>query len=213
MRIRDARSGDAPLLAQVTLAAARSHVPTSFWDLLFGHAGDAAIEAFLSRVLVAPYRSWWHHGHFLVAEEDGVAAAALSGFPASHPDVRPPESALLEAIRTHGWSDAQIQAGLGRAAPFLVCNIEPREDAWLVENVATLPAHRRQGHLTRLLPEILERGRSRGHACAQLTLMIGNVSAQQAYERVGFRVVSEKRHPDFEAAIGCPGLAKMECPL
>ena len=43
--------------------------------------------------------------------------------------------------------------------------------------------------------------------------MIGNTSAQYAYERVGFRIVSEKRHPDFEAAIGCPGLAKMECPL
>jgi RimJ/RimL family protein N-acetyltransferase len=36
--------------------------------------------------------------------------------------------------------------------------------------------------------------------------MIGNDRAQRAYERAGFRVFGEKRHPDFEAVWGCPGV-------
>ena len=212
--IRDARSEDARFLAEVCLVAARSHVPTSFWDLLIPASGDdAPIEAFLSQLLVAPARSWWHHAHFIVSESGGAPAAALSGFAASDPEVRAPEVALVEAIREHGWTEEQIQGAFVRAAPFLTCNTPPDSEAWLVENVATRAAHRRQGHIARLLPEILERGRRRGHTRAQLTLMIGNTSAQYAYERVGFRIVSDKRHPDCEAAIGCPGLAKMECPL
>lgn len=211
--IRNARPDDAAFLAEVCLAAARSHVPISFWDLLIPGAGDAPIEAFLARLLVASHRSWWHHGHFLISEADGVPAAALSGFATSDPSVRSPEVALLDAIRTHGWTEEEIAGAFVRAAPFLTCNVPPDPEAWLVENVATHAGHRRQGHIARLLPEILEYGRRRGHARAQLTLMIGNTSAQHAYERVGFRIVSERRHPDFEAAIGCPGLAKMECPL
>lgn len=211
--IRDARPDDAGFLAKVCLIAARSHVTVSLWDLLVPGPGDAPIEAFLSRLLLAPQRSWWHHAQFLVAESGGAPAAALAGFAASDPQVRSPEAALLETVRDAGWSDEQVRAALVRAAPFLTCNAPADPEAWLVENVATLADHRRQGHVAALLPEVLERGRRSGHRRAQLTLMIGNVTAQRAYERVGFRIVSEKRHPDFESAVGCPGLAKMECAL
>lgn len=211
--IREARPHDADFLAAVCLAAARSHVPVSFWDLLIPDGGDAPIEAFLSRLLVTPERSWWHYAHFIVSEVDGLPAAGLSGFTVSDPEVRGPEVTLLDAIHAQGWTEAQVKNALTRVGPFLTCNTPPDPEAWIVENVATRGTHRRQGHIARLLPEILERGRRRGHTRAQLTLMIGNTSAQHAYERVGFRIVSEKRHPEFEAAIGCPGLAKMECPL
>ncbi len=211
--IRDARSADAEFLAKICLIASRSHVERSFWDLLLPEGDDPAIESFLSRLVVAPQRSWWHHAQFLVAEQGGASAAALAGFAASDPLVRAPEVALIETVRSEGWTDVQIQEALVRAGPFLACNSPPDADAWLVENVATLPGHRRQGHVAQLLPEVLERGRRRGHRIAQLTLMIGNVTAQRAYERVGFQVVSEKRNPDFEALVGCPGLAKMECAL
>ena len=105
------------------------------------------------------------------------------------------------------------QQGLVRAAPFFTCTMSPEDGTWLVENVATRPEARRRGFVARLLPPILEQGRRRGFTRAQLTCFLGNHGAQLAYERAGFRVVSEKRHPDFEAAIGCPGLARMECPL
>lgn len=213
MSVREARPADVPFLSWVVLAAGRSQVETSFWDLFLGRPGDAEVQRYLERLLRAPFRSWWHHAHFLVAEEDGAPAAALSGFAPDDPAVRSPESALVQTIREHGWDERAVQQGLARAAPFFTCTMSPEEDTWLVENVATRPEARRRGHVARLLDPILEQGRRRGFRRAQLTCFLGNRSAQHAYERAGFRIIAERRHPDFEAAIGCPGLARMECPL
>jgi ribosomal protein S18 acetylase RimI-like enzyme len=56
---------------------------------------------------------------------------------------------------------------------------------------------------------VLDEGRRRGHALAQLTILLGNAPAQRAYEKLGFKRAEERRHPDFEAAIGCPGLGRL----
>ncbi|CAG0970815.1 hypothetical protein MYXO_01289 [Myxococcaceae bacterium] len=211
--VREARAADVAFLAGVILAAGRSHVSTSFWDLFLGRPGDGPVKALLERLVRSPHRSWWHRDQFLVVEEDGEPAAALSGFFPHDPGVRSPESALVQAVREIGFDDADTRRAFARAAPFFTCTMEPERDAWLVENVATRPQSRRRGHVAKLLPRILEQGRRRGFRRAQLTLFLGNVAAERAYEREGFRVVAERRHPDFEAAVGCPGLARMECPL
>jgi ribosomal protein S18 acetylase RimI-like enzyme len=205
---------DARFLGRIVLAAGRSHVSTSFWDLLLDRPGDAAIESFLADgFLRAPWRSWWHHAHFVIAEVDGEPAAALSGFAPADPEVRSPEAALTDAVHGHGWDDARLAAGIGRASPFFTCTMEPDPDVWLVENVATLPQYRRRGLVAALLEEILARGRAKGHGTAQLSLFVGNTSAQHAYERAGFAITKQRTHPAFEAAIGCPGLARMQRPL
>jgi ribosomal protein S18 acetylase RimI-like enzyme len=72
-----------------------------------------------------------------------------------------------------------------------------------------MPEFRRRGHVDALMAEILEEGRRRGSRVAQLTVLIGNLPAQRAYEKVGFRVHDEKRHPDFEKALGAPGFMRM----
>jgi ribosomal protein S18 acetylase RimI-like enzyme len=211
--IRAARAEDAPFLAEVVLSAGRSHVATSFWDLFLA-APEPEILDFLARgFLLAPFRSWWHHAHFLIAEVGGVPAAALSGFAPDDPGLHPPEEALRDAVRVFGWSDAELEAGLRRANAFFTCTTSPSPGAWLVENVATSPAFRRRGLVAALVPAVLERGRAAGHPLAQLTVFIGNQPAQCAYEAAGFAVVGERRHAAFEAAVGCPGLARMERPL
>jgi ribosomal protein S18 acetylase RimI-like enzyme len=211
--LRAAQPSDAPFLAWIVLAAGRSHVATSFWDLLLDRPGDGAVRAFLERMLLAPHRSWWHHAHFLVAERDGEPGAALCGFSHEDPEVEAPAAAVSRALAAHGVSRATAEAGFARAAPFMLCTMEPLPGAWVVENVATHPDHRRQGLADALLEEMLGRGLARGHALAHLTLFIGNTPAQRAYERRGFRVAHERRDPRFEAAVGCPGLARMECAL
>jgi hypothetical protein len=52
-------------------------------------------------------------------------------------------------------------------------------------------------------------GRERGHTQSQIAVLIGNTPAQRAYESAGFRVADEKRHPDFERAIGSPGIRRL----
>jgi len=44
---------------------------------------------------------------------------------------------------------------------------------------------------------------------AQVSFYIGNTPAQRAYEKAGFKYHDEKRHPDFEAEIGCPGMVRL----
>ena len=61
----------------------------------------------------------------------------------------------------------------------------------------------------RLLAAMLDRGRGRGAGAADIGVLIGNDPAQCAYEKAGFRVTGEKRHPEFEAVYGCPGIRSL----
>jgi translation initiation factor 4G len=89
------------------------------------------------------------------------------------------------------------------------CTFDTLEGAWVIESVATMPQFRRRGLADALMAGILETGRARGHRIAQLTVLIGNVAAQRAYEKAGFRIADEKRHRDFEATLGAPGFMRM----
>jgi len=90
-----------------------------------------------------------------------------------------------------------------------ICVTEEEEGAWVIENVATLPEFRKRGLINALLEKILEMGKQRGFRLAQTAFFIGNIPVKRAYEKVGFKVVDEKRHPDFEAALRCPGIARL----
>ena len=83
------------------------------------------------------------------------------------------------------------------------------EEAWIIDSAATLPEYRRKGLVDRLLAAILEKGRQEGLRRAQINVYIGNLAAQCAYEKHGFKIIDEKRHPDFETEIGSPGMARM----
>jgi ribosomal protein S18 acetylase RimI-like enzyme len=63
--------------------------------------------------------------------------------------------------------------------------------------------------VSRLLEDILERGRRQGFRRAQINLYIGNEPARLAYEKHGFRLLDEWRDPYFEAEIGSPGMARL----
>jgi len=138
--------------------------------------------------------------------------------------------AVIEAARSHRprgfWDlwvpDAEARLAfverllveaIARATPFFGCMHETPPGAWLVESVATRPEARGQGLGAALVEHVLGDGRRRGHSDAKLSLMIGNSAAQRLYERAGFAITAEKRDAALDAAIGCPGVAQMSCPL
>lgn len=207
--IRAAVEADLPFIAWVQQEAARSHLPRGFWDLAFP-GPEADRLRLVGHIARASARSFCHWSGFLVAEVDGRAAAALSAY------TRPSETAgrllfeaMAEAFDGEGWSEAARQAMGERIAPFLTCIPETAEETWIIEWVATRPEHRGKGLVRALLHEILDRGAQGGHAQAQIAVLIGNTPAQRAYEGVGFRVADEKTHPDFERAVGCPGIRRL----
>lgn len=56
-----------------------------------------------------------------------------------------------------------------------------------------------------LIKEILEIGSRKGFRLAQVSVLIGNTAAQNAYEKCGFKVRDERRNRNFEAETGSPG--------
>jgi translation initiation factor 4G len=207
--IRPAIEADVPFISWVQQEAARSHLPLGFWDLALPGAESDRLRV-VGRIAKAKPRSFCHFSGFLVAEADGRPGAALSAY--TQPSIAAGSAlfeAMGEAFDAEGWSEAQREAMGTRIAPFLTCIPETKEDAWVIEWVATLPAYRGKGLVRTLLHAILERGTARGHAQSQIAVLIGNTPAQRAYESVGFRVADEKTHPDFERAVGCPGIRRL----
>jgi ribosomal protein S18 acetylase RimI-like enzyme len=209
IRIRPARETDVGFLAWVQQEAARSHLPHGFWDLAFPGTEEDRLRI-IGRICRASARSFCHWSGFFVAELEGLAAAALSGY--TRPSVAAGSllsEAMEEALDAEKWSAAERAAMAQRTAPFLTCLPETQEDAWIVEWVATRPEARGRGLVRALLGEIVGRGAELGHSLAQVCVLIGNTPAQRAYEGAGFRVVDEKRHPEFERALGSAGIRRL----
>jgi translation initiation factor 4G len=208
--IRPAVIDDAPFLAWVQQEASRSHLPFGFWDLAFPGPDEYRLRI-VERICRAEATSFAHWSRFLIAEVDGEPAAALSAYDdAKMATGQHFYLALLEALTAEGWNEARLGAMQQRLVPFLSCAPEQPDDAWIVEWVATRPAHRGKGLTKALLGAILDAGRTKGHTLFQIGVLIGNTPAQRAYEGVGFKVVDEKSDPAFEATFGTPGIRRLQ---
>ena len=204
--IRAATADDAAFVAWVILAASRSHLPRGAWDLTIDGTDEECL-AFLEGLVTYEPRTFCHWSRFLVAEVDGRPAAGLSGYdPARVADVAEPISVVLAGL---GWSNDEIDAGNRRFLPFLTCVPEQPNGMWIVEWVATRPEFRRRGLVDALLAAVLGDGRRQGYERAQIGVLIDNTPAERAYLKAGFLRDVERRHPDFEALMGCPGILQL----
>lgn len=205
--IRPARPEDAKLLAWCMLMSGRSHMEIGIWDLILSQPEEKCLE-FLELLALQGPRHMCYYTEFLVAEVDEKPVAALEGFnPVSNGEetVAEPMMAVVEKM---GLTEEDMAPGQQSLAAFYTCHPENAEGAWIIEQVATLPEFRRTGVISKLIDAVLEKGRKQGFSLAQVSFYIGNTPAEQAYKKASFRYVDEKRHPDFEAAIGCPGIIR-----
>jgi ribosomal protein S18 acetylase RimI-like enzyme len=200
----EARREHTKFLAWVILTAWRSHLERGLWDFVVG-GSEADCLRYLEALATTEQVHWAHYSRFIIAEVEGRPVSALSGyFEAEHgtPALR---EGMLEANGVVGRSEEEQAAGWQRAGSIIHIAPEHAAGAWIVENVATLPELRRRGLTDRLLVKILDEGRMRGATVAEIGVLIGNDPAQRAYEKAGFEVIGEKRHPEFEAVYKCPG--------
>ena len=206
--IRDAVAADAPFLAWVMITAARSHRSLSFWDYAFPGAEAPRLDYIAAMALAEPI-SFAHYSGFLVAEHEGRPVGGLSGYDSAIKGLDRFVMALTGLVLRREWSADHIQLLSVRTAPVNTCMPDSPPGVWIVEWVATTPEARGRGVANALLRQILQRGRDAGYSRSQISYLIGNTPAQAAYERIGFETVEERRHPDFEAAFGAPGIARM----
>jgi len=210
VRIRQAVADDAPFLGWVIFTAGRSHCPRGVWDVIVGRPESECIT-FLEHLTVTEPRHMFYYSDFIIAEVEGRPVAALSGYdPTELTDVAGP---LVEVFGKPGVMAGKRADNSKGVAAIVHCYPDNAEGAWVIESVATVPEFRRRGIIDTLLNEILQKGRGLGYALGQVGVFIGNTAAQRAYEKCGFAIVDEKRHPDFEAEIGCPGMARLHMDL
>jgi ribosomal protein S18 acetylase RimI-like enzyme len=207
IQIRPARPGDAEFLAWLILTAGRAHVKRGIWEVILGGTEQDNLE-FLKLLTVTTTPHLFHYTCYLIAEADARPAAGLGGYDPRICGYEALYRAMPEVLRKLGHSGPDPEANK-RAERVLCCVPEDTEGAWIIDSVATLPEYRRKGFVDRLLVAILEKGRRKGFQRAQISIYIGNLAAQRAYEKHGFKIADEKRHPHFEAEIGSPGMACM----
>jgi len=208
IQIRSARPEDAEFLAWVILTAGRAHVTKGIWEVILGGTEQNNLD-FLKLLAVTTTPHLFHYSCYLIAEADGRPAAGLGGYDPKICGYEALYLAIPEVFKKLGHSGGPDAETHKRAERVLCCLPEDTEGAWIIDSVATLPEYRRKGLVDRLLAAILEKGRQEGFQKAQISIYIGNRPAQRAYEKHGFKIVDEKRHPDFEAEIGSPGMALM----
>lgn len=204
--IRTARADDAAFLSWVVLTAGRGDRPRGWYDITLG-LDEAGCLDVIGRLITGRTESWWRYDRFLIAEVDGEPAAALSAFRST--DYETSIAAMVEAVSPLGWGEAELDAAWTRGGYVFRCTFGG-DDAptWTIENVAARPQFRRRGLVQGLLEAAAARGRAAGFHEAQITFFIGNTAAETAYAKAGFVFDQEKRHPDFEAAVGAPGLRR-----
>lgn len=204
--IRPADRQDADFLAWVILTASRGHLARGWFDIALNRPEAACLD-FLKRLSTTEARSWWHYSRFLVAESEGKPVSALTAFPAGE-GYGLSQAALSETADALGLPASEQAAIWQRGAYIFLCSMDGHDDCWTMENIATLPSHRGHGVTTALLTRAAEDGRALGFKEAQITSFIGNQSARRAYEKAGYRCTDERRHPEFEAIAGTPGLLR-----
>jgi ribosomal protein S18 acetylase RimI-like enzyme len=208
VNIREASETDVDFVAWVMLAASRSQLQRGIWEYINDHTEDEAL-GYLCHFAVTEPVTWCHFSRFLIAEVNGAPAAALCDF---DPKVQGNEAMMsaFPAVAKAAGITKDMAAAIEHRV-MVVGAVEPdyAEGAWVIENVATVPEHRRRGLVDALLETALERGRDQGFALGQISLLIGNEPARRAYLKHGFEHHDEKRDAAFEAALGSPGIERL----
>jgi GNAT superfamily N-acetyltransferase len=204
--VRAAGPEDAEFLGWAIYEAARGHLARGWFDIVLQQDRAFCLE-FCRRLTVAAARSWWHWSLFSVAKVDGAPASALCGF-GDESVYRASGEAMREASDAMGISAAE-QAQLWPRGAFILSCTTAEPGAWTIENVATVKKHRGAGVTQALIDHELERARRAGFKRAQISFLIGNEPAERAYRKAGFIFAEERRAPEFEAAMGAPGLRRL----
>lgn len=204
--IRPATPDDAAFLGWASVMASRSQLARGWFEIVL-RRDDAFCFEFAKYLTLAKAVSWWHWSLFLVAEIDGEAACAMCGF-GDDSVYRNSMAAMAEAGDRMGISKEE-QAQFWPRGRFIVSPSTSEDGAWTIENVATKPQFRNRGIAAALMAAELDVARAKGFKRAQISFFMGNAPAERSYTRAGFTFAEDKTAPDFEAALGIPGVRRL----
>jgi len=211
LRIRNAEENDAPFLAWLILTAGRAHVRRGIWEVVLDLPEDDCL-GFLELLTVTGAPHLFHHSCYLVAEVEEGPVSGLGGYDPDTEGYPKLMEALPEVFKKLGKIPAKEMAS-GEPPRITACIPPSIPGAWVIDSVATIPSFRRRGIVDKLLDSVLELGRRKGYRQVQISIYMGNIPAQRAYEKHGFKLLDEWPDPYFQKEIGSPGMARLICDL
>jgi GNAT superfamily N-acetyltransferase len=79
------------------------------------------------------------------------------------------------------------------------------DNSWMIEAVYTSPRYRGQGLASKLMLEVLKKGKSLGYHKSLITCAVGNEKARSIYEKFGYQLVGTGNSEECMKSIGSPG--------
>jgi len=202
--IRPARPQDAVEAARLLYASERAVARACVYDYIFPGSMEDRLERIAWLYLNGRDTVNYYQRH-RVAEIDGEVASIMGTSESGDDRLLN----WLDAFTRMGFSRFEFAAMLWRIRFYWRVDIHFPDSAIIIGNVATLPRFRRQGAAMALLEDALERARREGYKEAQLSVMIGNDAARNAYEKKGFRVAQTRTCPALQKNLGFPGFHRM----
>ena len=208
--IRRAELDDVPFIAWVMLEAAHSGHEIGLWEVMVPDNENEKLK-FIEELAQASTKCLCHYSNFLIAEVDGEPVAALAGYDSSKITRQQFAVALHDVQSKLHWSFKRVEEARQRTATFLSCFPDFSDNSWIIEWVATIKQFRRMGVMEMLLHRIIRIGYETTTCDVfQISYAIGNDPAINAYRKLGFDFIDEKRDEDFAAKFGYPGIGRMQ---
>ena len=207
IKIRPAQAEDADFLSWLILTAGRAHVKKGIWEVILEFPEKQCLH-FLKLLSVTRIPHLFHYSCYLLADVDGFPVSGLGAYDPAVYGNPALWQALPEVFQKIGASTLDSSVN-GSPPRILNCTPDPLEDTWVIDSVAAVHEFRRKGIVSKLLDEILAKGRQQGFKRAQINIYIGNIPAQRLYEKHGFKIIDEIRDSYFQVQIGSPGMARM----
>jgi ribosomal protein S18 acetylase RimI-like enzyme len=204
--IRKCRAGDAAFLAQSILVAGRAHVKKGIWEFVLGTPEKECLR-FLEQLVITEVPHLFHYSCSFIAEDNCTnPLGSLGGYDPKKRGYQALQQAFPEVYKKLHLPQEAFHGANERASKILSCLPKERENAWVVDSVATMPEYRGKGVAERLLQAVMAEGKKLGYPIVQVNMYIGNESALRLYQKLGFTVTEETRDPYFEKKIGSPGM-------
>ena len=209
IHIRNGRRDDAPFLARSILIAGRAHVEKGIWEVVLGLPEKQCLT-FLQNIAVTGPPHLFHYSCYFIAEtamQDMVGS--LGGYNPKLMGYQPLQQAIPAVYRKLQLPEKISRDANERAARIMSCLPGEIDNAWVIDSVATMPEYRGNGIAESLLYKMLDEGRKQGHKLSQVNMYIGNEPALHLYQKMGFKIIEEKRDKYFAENIGSPGMLSL----
>lgn len=203
--VRKATENDADVVADAMLVSSRAGKKIGIFDLIFETSEEAALKERLRALALTQTKCYCHHTNFLLASGEQTYSGTICGYE--------PRMATHETF-TKALSEIGVDEGYQeRIATYLLVKPEIDRQTWVLDFMTVSQGCEPLPVFAELLKKCLLGARLKGYRKAQTMVEIGSYDNQILYEKLGFKVIDEKRSELYADQFGRAGIKRLQMAL